>query len=232
MTSHNRLDGLGSFICVVEGNGANVVVKNVGFDDTVEKSATDKSKFTIDGCGGSTNVVPALAGIVGKSWIGVLKECDGDEPVVDPEIWDKVPDGHVVETVGLGEYGESGDGDGDTKITQQNQFGILGFVKRTFWVEVTDGPEAVDFAFSATFRLTLMVVVSGDVHEQVQRPAGELLSNRVNKCCNWSFLCELVELVNEFSDASSIVLTSLWNEDHVALHVTSCLVVLAVGDLP
>jgi hypothetical protein len=33
--AHNRLDGLGGFVGVVEWNGADVVVQNVGLDDSM-----------------------------------------------------------------------------------------------------------------------------------------------------------------------------------------------------
>lgn len=49
---------------------------------------------------------------------------------------------------------------------------------------------------------------------------------------NWSLLGQLVELMDELSDTGSIVLTSLGNENHITVHVSSRLVVLAVGDLP
>lgn len=95
MLAHNLLDGLGGFIGVVEGDGADIVVKNVGLDDTVEELSADESEFSVDGCGGSTGVCPALTGVVGKRWVSVLKVGDCDEPVVDPEVWEPVPDEHV-----------------------------------------------------------------------------------------------------------------------------------------
>jgi hypothetical protein len=36
VAAHDGLDGLGGFVGVVEGDGADVVVEDVGFDDTVE----------------------------------------------------------------------------------------------------------------------------------------------------------------------------------------------------
>jgi hypothetical protein len=63
---------------VVEGNGRDVVVQDVGFDDTVEQSAADEAKFTIDGSGGSTSVGPGIGVIVGKRGVGVLEVGNGD----------------------------------------------------------------------------------------------------------------------------------------------------------
>ena len=73
MLTHDRLDGLGGLIGVVERNGADVVVENVSLDDAVKKGAANESKFTVDSCCGATDVVPALTRVVGQSWVGVLE---------------------------------------------------------------------------------------------------------------------------------------------------------------
>lgn len=54
----------------------------------------------------------------------------------------------------------------------------------------------------------------------------------MDQSCNRSLLGQLMELVNHLSDAVGILLASLGNENHVTLHVSCRLVVLAVGDLP
>lgn len=74
MGSHDLLDSLGRLVCVVEWNGANIVMENVGLYDTVKELTTNKSKFTIDSCSSSSDIVPALRCVVRKSWVGVLKE--------------------------------------------------------------------------------------------------------------------------------------------------------------
>ena len=58
MFAHDLLDCLGCLVCVVERNGADVVMCNVGFDDTVEEITSDESEFTIDGGSSSTGEVP------------------------------------------------------------------------------------------------------------------------------------------------------------------------------
>lgn len=78
MLAHDLLDSFTGLVGVVEGDGANVVVKDVGLDDAVEELATDETEFTIDCCGCSTNVVPASSGVVRKSGISVLEEGDGN----------------------------------------------------------------------------------------------------------------------------------------------------------
>jgi len=48
VTTHDLLDGLAGFVGVVEGDGADIVVQDVGLDDSVEQLAADKAKLTID----------------------------------------------------------------------------------------------------------------------------------------------------------------------------------------
>ena len=46
----------------------------MGLNNAVEESAADEAEFTIDGCGGTTYIVPASSRVVGKGGIGVLEE--------------------------------------------------------------------------------------------------------------------------------------------------------------
>ena len=86
------------------------------------------------------------------------------EPVVHPEVWEEVPNEHVLESVGLAKTDQNGDSDSETEITQENEFGVLRFVQRAGWVEVVDTSKiAINLALSATFKLTLVVVVASDI---------------------------------------------------------------------
>lgn len=76
--AHDGLDGLGGFVGVVEGDGGDVVVQDVGLDDAVEDLAADEAEFAVDGGGGATGEVPGLAGVVGEGRVGVLEVGDGD----------------------------------------------------------------------------------------------------------------------------------------------------------
>jgi chaperonin GroEL (HSP60 family) len=58
VAAHDWLNGFGGFVGVVKWDGANVVVENMGFDDTVKKLTTDEAKFTIDCCCSSADIVP------------------------------------------------------------------------------------------------------------------------------------------------------------------------------
>jgi hypothetical protein len=73
MATHYWLDSLGRLIGMVEGDGANVVVENVGLNYTVKKSAANETELAVDSCGSTTDIVPATRLIVRKSGIGVLK---------------------------------------------------------------------------------------------------------------------------------------------------------------
>lgn len=80
--------------------------------------------------------------------------------------------------------------------------------------------------------LLLVIVVASHVGKEVHGPTEELLSDRVDQSGNWSFLGQLVNLVDELSNAAGVVLSGLWDENHITLHVSSSFVVLAVGNLP
>lgn len=78
VATHNGLDGLGSLVGVVEGDGADVVVQDVGLDDAVQQVTADEAELAVDGCGGALDKAPLLAGVVGQRRVGVLEEGDGD----------------------------------------------------------------------------------------------------------------------------------------------------------
>jgi hypothetical protein len=60
--AHDGLDGLGGLVGVVEGDGGDVVVEDVGLDDAVEDLAADETELAVNGGGGTTGKVPGLAG--------------------------------------------------------------------------------------------------------------------------------------------------------------------------
>jgi hypothetical protein len=76
--AHHWLDGLRGLVGVVEGDGADIVMENVGLDDAVEELAADETEFAIDSSGGSTDIVPGLVGVMRKRWIGMLEVSDGN----------------------------------------------------------------------------------------------------------------------------------------------------------
>jgi hypothetical protein len=76
--AHDRLDGLGGLIGMVEGDGTDVVVQNVRLDDTVKQMATDEAKLAIDGSSSATDKVPLLWGVMRQRGIGMLQVGDGN----------------------------------------------------------------------------------------------------------------------------------------------------------
>ena len=247
--AHDLLDGLGGLVGVVEGDGGNVVVKDVGLDDAVEESAADEAELAVDGCSGTSGVGPGLSVVVRKSGVGVLEEGNSNcqrlvlfpqllknrltKPVVHPEVRDEVPDEQVGEAVVLANVPESSSDDGQTDIAGKDQVLVLLLVQGAGGVEVVDATEeAVLLALALALGLPLVEVVAGNVADEVQRPTGELLSNGVDERSDGGLLGQLIELVDQLADTRGIDLPRLRNEDHVALHVAGGLVVLSVGDLP
>lgn len=153
--------------------------------------------------------------------------------MVHPQVRETVPD-QQVQPAELGADEVQGSARKDkTQVTQDNQLGVLGLVQRAGGAEVVDtATPAVVLAHTAALGLAGVVVVAGNVVEQVQRPAEELLGQKVGGSQDGSLLAKLTELVQGLADAGSVLLTGLGHEDHVASQVTSGLVVLAVGDLP
>lgn len=76
--AHDRLDGLGGFIGIIEGDGADIVVKDVSLNDAVEQVSANKAHLTINSSSSSTDKIPLLGGVVRQSWVSVLEEGDGN----------------------------------------------------------------------------------------------------------------------------------------------------------
>jgi len=94
----NLAKSSGSLPSMVVRDLAGDVVGDVGFRDTVGRVGTDPShdlaavtkKLTIERGKGTTRESELGSAVVGKERIGVLEESDEDEPVVHPEVRDKV----------------------------------------------------------------------------------------------------------------------------------------------
>ena len=78
VTTHDLLDSLASLVGIVEGDGGDIVVQDVGLDDAVKKLATDETEFTVDRGSCTTNIVPRFASVVRERRISVLQECNGN----------------------------------------------------------------------------------------------------------------------------------------------------------
>lgn len=78
VAAHDLLDGFAGLIGVVEGDGADIVVENVSFDDAVEYMAADEAKVAVNGCCGATGKVPYFGLVMREGWVGVLQISDGN----------------------------------------------------------------------------------------------------------------------------------------------------------
>ena len=115
MLSHDRLDRLGGFICMVEGDSGYEMGYNVSFDDAVEKKAADGAGFPIDGCGAAAGKCPSSSFVVRNGRIRVLK-CNlirsvkfwrsalgtPTKPVIHPQIRNNIPHGNTAPCVPTG----------------------------------------------------------------------------------------------------------------------------------
>ena len=155
------------------------------------------------------------------------------EPVVNPEVWDEVPDKHICPAKVLTKRVKHRSHDNQTQITQGDQFGILGLVQWAGEAEVVDtAKHAISLALSATFGLTSVVVVSSDIGNEVQQPSEELLKHHMDGSCDGCLLYEFGQFVNKVADSRCIDFARLGDEHHVTFDVSSGLVVLSVGDFP
>ena len=62
---------------MVERDRGDVMVKDMGFHNTVHQGATDEAELAINGGSGASGVAPRLSRVMRKRGIGVLEERDG-----------------------------------------------------------------------------------------------------------------------------------------------------------
>ena len=72
MLAHDGFDAFRRFVCVVEWNGADVMVKDMCLDNSVEELSANEAKFAIDGGGSSSGIGPRRWGVVRQRGISVL----------------------------------------------------------------------------------------------------------------------------------------------------------------
>jgi len=63
---------------MVEGNCRDIVMEDMGFDDSVEECTTDETEFAIDCCSSAASEGPGMRIVVRKSRVSVLKVRDGN----------------------------------------------------------------------------------------------------------------------------------------------------------
>jgi len=75
---------------------------------------------------------------MGQRWVSVLEVSDRNEPVVDPQIWEEIPDRHIRKSELPAQDRKDTDCDGETDVAQEDELRILHLVKWTGWIEVID----------------------------------------------------------------------------------------------
>jgi len=153
--------------------------------------------------------------------------------VIDPKIGHEVPDQHIRPAKAVAKHIQNRANDGKAEVAKEDELLVFALVERAGWVEVVDTPEpAVLLAHALAFWLLFVLVVASNVRQEVLWPANKLLTNEKQDRADRRLLHQLVQLVDSLADVASVCLSRLGHEDHVTLHVTGCLMVLAMRDLP
>jgi hypothetical protein len=114
---------------------------------------------TIEGSESSTSKVELGCTVVREDRVGMLQECDQDEPVVDPEVWKKVSPEDSYETEVVYRGGDSAEPDHDTNVGQDNLAVVMGHEHRRLGVEV-----------ASALRIATL---TGSIHENICRPSSK-----------------------------------------------------------
>ena len=155
------------------------------------------------------------------------------EPVVHPEVGEKVPDSHVSQTKLAREQCQSRTSKHKPKVAEQNELGLSVIVQRAGGIKVVDTTAIAIFpTLAASLTVLLMVIMSSDVRHEVIGPPNQLLSDENHQGVQRRILRQLTELVHHLAKLGGLGLASARHKNHIALHVCRCLVVLAVGELP
>lgn len=78
VAAHNGFDVLRGLTSVVEGDGGDQVMADVGANDVMEKMGIDEAEVAIDGGSCATGEIPGLAVVMRHGGVGVLEEGNGD----------------------------------------------------------------------------------------------------------------------------------------------------------
>ena len=85
MLAHDRLNGLGGLVGMIEGDSGHIVVKDVGLNNAVHEMTADEAKFAVNGRGGTAGKGPCVGLVMRERRVGVLEERDGNYHLVSPE---------------------------------------------------------------------------------------------------------------------------------------------------
>lgn len=116
--------------------------------------------------------------------------------MVNPKIWEEVPDEHVGEAKLLDTHIEERSNDSETDIRVDNQVDVFVLIQRAAGIEVVNSSEpTIFFALSSSLGLTLVAVVSSNVRNKVQWPSEQLLKDHVQCSNNGSLLSKFCKCV-------------------------------------
>ena len=114
------------------------MMENMSFDNPMKHGTSNETKFTVNGSCSSASVVPCGVVVVREGRITVLQERDSHcddceqaetsgrnlkvltEPVVDPEIWENIPNGQIGPAEVAANQVKNTGRNGDTQIAQQD----------------------------------------------------------------------------------------------------------------
>lgn len=153
--------------------------------------------------------------------------------MVNPEVRNEVPDEHVVPTELLDKEVQGKSCQADTDVTHDDEVSFLVVKDGGAGVEVVNAAAVtVVLALAAALALARVVVVAGDVSQEVVGPADELLADEHEQGVDGGLLGQLGQLMDHLAEAGGLLFAGAGNKDHVALEVAGGLVVPAVGHLP
>lgn len=133
---------------MVEWDGADIVMKDMGLNDTVEEVRADGPEVAVNGCRCATSKIPRVVGVVRQRGVGVLQVGDGNyrfvsptlssngcgeltKPVVDPKVRQDIPNEQVGPPEVVAHQVKSTESDSQAKITEKDQILVLLLVQRT-----------------------------------------------------------------------------------------------------
>lgn len=159
---------------------------------------------------------------------GLGLEGSHTEPVVDPEVRDGVEEEDGGDVKDLSGLVQGSEGDGEAKVGNGNEDGLVGTENGTGGVEVADVEETAE----GTNLTLLAALASGGVEEEVHLPSEELVADEVDKLEDRGVLEKLVKVDAAEQGLLGGLGLSGGNESHVLLHVAGEAVVTVVRELP
>ena len=97
---------------------------------------------------------------------------------------------------------------------------------------MVDASIAILPADTLALDLLMMVVMASYIGQKISWPATNLLLNERSGGVDWSLVHQLMHLMDKVAHPRCVLISSSGSEDHISLHVTGGLVMLAMADLP